>query len=102
VAHVLTVLCGIAGFTLIAVFIYHRLALRPKIPLYADPSKMGAVAALLSRTNFPEEAHLEPTDTIEDIEEKLKESRFRLLPDGGIDVTDRPVTDTSSEMTDLK
>jgi len=97
VAHVLAVLCSFAGFTLIAVFIYHRLALRPKIPLYADPSKMGAVAALLSRTDFPEDAGLEPTDTIKDIEEKLKESRFRLLPDGGIDVTD-----SSAEMTDLK
>ena len=101
-AHVLTILCGIAGFTLIGVFIYHRRALRPKIPLYADPSKIGAVAALLSRTTFPADADLKPTDTIEDIGEKLKESRFQLLPDGGIDVIDRPVADTSAEMTDMK
>jgi hypothetical protein len=82
VAHALTALCVLTGFTLIALFLYHHMG-RKEIWLGTEPSGIATVAALLSRSKFP--ARLHPSDNIEEIEKKLKGLHFKLFPDGGVD-----------------
>src|ERR1700733_13507393 len=84
VSRGLTVMCGLTGLTLIAVFLYHHMW-REKIELSAEPSGIAAVTALVSQSEFPK--LLTPNDDIKTIEEKLGKLRFKILPDGGVDAT---------------
>jgi hypothetical protein len=82
VAHSLTVLCGLTGLTLFALFWYHPMR-RHKIRLGAEPSGIATVAALLSTSRFPED--LDPSDNFKTIVGKLSKRRFGLLENGGVD-----------------
>ena len=84
VAHTITALCALTGVILILLFTYHH-ERRPEIRLGAEPSSLGALAAILPGSRLAETAELRPSDSIEDIDDKLKPFRFQLV-DGVIEV----------------
>lgn len=84
VAHVLTAMCGVTAVILVVLFRRHH-ELRKNVPLNAKPSGIATVAAVLSKTEFPPEAKLDPNDTIEVIEDKLRTLRFK-LNQGGVQI----------------
>ena len=47
---------------------------RKEVPLCAEPSAIAPVAALLSRSRFPAERRLHPSDDIEEIKRKDRKS----------------------------
>jgi len=87
VSHALTVLCGITGVSLLAIFLYHHMG-RGDVWLGAEPSGIATVAALLSRSRFPAHVRLHPSDSIEEIQAKLGGLRFKMLPTGGVDMAE--------------
>ena len=95
-AHSLTALCGFTGVILFALFLYHHIC-RKKIWLGASPSRIATVAALLSKSEFPKERQLLPSDDLETIEHKLFRLNFKLLDNGGVDVIAPPEGEPGGE-----
>lgn len=73
------------------VVFYHHYKRRASVVLYAEPTGIAPMAALLSRSDFL--VRLEPNDTRGQIKRKLKDLRFTLDPDRGIISKPRDPTD---------
>lgn len=106
--HALAMLCLVSGIILAVVQVMHYRARRPLYLIDRPGTTIGAVGAMLSqgasapRTpgGFHDNPHsfialLDPRDTNDDVEEKLKNKRFRLNPHSG---TVELESDVSDEM----
>ena len=88
VSYTLTVLGAVTGVAVILLFRYHRMRTND-LPLGAEPSGIATVAAMLSGSSIP--GRLQPTYDITTIRREMDGLRFKLQPDGRIDVTERGV-----------
>lgn len=88
VSYTLTVLCAVTGVVVILLFRYHRMQTN-NLQLGAEPSGIATVAALLSGSSIP--GRLQPAYDVDTIRRELDVFRFKLQPDGRIDVTERGV-----------
>jgi hypothetical protein len=77
VAHTIAALCAITGIFLILLSYHHQQ--RFEIRLAAEPLSLASVAAILPEARLARTADLEPGDSVDEIDEKLKRFRFRLV-----------------------
>lgn len=82
-AHFFTFLNGATGLVLLVLFAgYH--STHKQVHLAVEPAGLATIAALVSHSEFVRE--LRPTDSEKMIEDKVKAARYKLRPQGGIEV----------------